>query len=178
MFEDFKIVSRVCGAVGASVALFATFLPWYSFEVVLPVRGTPLHFFAVTSTLWGFTTLAPILVVAGAIVALALLAVGEGRLTAIVTALIALAILVYAAVRCFDLPSLGVALVGPNGVVATKAVTVLEGGPFVAIAGGLMLAIGALGNLWPASSAVPGSERETRRGWEREGPPFTPRPAP
>ncbi len=178
MFEDFKIVSRVCGAVGASVALFATFLPWYSFAVVLPVRGTPLHFFAVTSTLWGFTTLAPILVVVGAIVALVLLGVGEGRLTGIVTALIALAILVYAAVRCFDLPSLGVALVGPNGVVATKAVTSLEGGPFVEIAGGLMLAIGALGSLVLAGSAVPGSEREASQGWEREGPPFTPHPAP
>jgi hypothetical protein len=178
MFEDFKIASRVCGAVGASVALFATFLPWYSFEVVLRVRGTPLHFFAVTSTLWGFTTLAPILVVVGAIVALVLLAVGEGRLTGIVTALIALAILVYAAVRCFDLPGLGVALVGPNGFVATKAVTALEGGPFVAIAGGLMLAIGALGGLSPAGSAATGSEREARRGWEREGPTFTPHPAP
>lgn len=178
MSEDFKIVSRVCGAVGASVALFATFLPWYSWEVVLPVRGTPLHFFALTSTLWGFTTLAPILVVVGATVALVLLAAGEGRLTGIVTTLIALAILVYAAVRCFDLPSLGVALVSPNGVVATKAVTALEGGPFVAIAGGLMLAIGGLGSLWPAGSAVPGSERDAGRGWEREGPTFTPHPAP
>lgn len=178
MFEDFKIVSRVCGAVGASVVLLATFLPWYSFEVVLPVRGTQLHFFDVTSTLWGFTTLAPILVVVGAIVALVLLAAGEGRLTGIVTALIALAILVYAVVRCFDLPSLGVALVGPNGVIATKAITTLEGGPFLAIAGGLMLAIGALGSLWPAGSAVPGPEREAGRNWEREGATFTPHPAP
>lgn len=178
MFEDFKLVSRVCGAVGASVILLATFLPWYSFEVVLPVRGTPLHFFAVTSTLWGFTTLAPILVVVGAFVALVLLAVGEGRLTGIVTALIALAIVVYAAVRCFDLPSLGVALVGPSRVVATTAVTTLEGGTFVALAGGLMLAIGALGSLWPAGSAVPGAERDAGRGWEREGPSFTPHPAP
>ncbi len=178
MFEDFKIASRVCAAVGASLALLATFLPWYSFEVVLQVRGTPLHFFALTSTLWGFTTLAPILVLVGASVALVLLAIDEGRLMGLVTALIALAILVYSAVRCFDLPRLGVALVGPHGVVATKAVTALEGGPFVAIAGGLMLAIGALGSLWPAGSAVPGSEREARRDREREGPAFTPHPAP
>jgi hypothetical protein len=177
MFDDIKIASRVCGAVGASIALFSTFLPWYSFDVALPTRGV-LHVFAVTSTLWGATTLAPTLIVVGAVTALVLLGVTEGRLAGIVIALIALAILAYAVVRCLDVPSLGVAFVSAKGVVATRAVTNLEGGAFVAIAGGLMLAIGAVGSLWPAGSAVAGTERESRRGWEREGSTVAPHPAP
>ena len=38
----------------------STFLPWYSFQVILPVARV-VHIFSVTTTLWGFTTLAPII---------------------------------------------------------------------------------------------------------------------
>ena len=49
--------------------MFSTVLPWYSFDVVLPA-GRVVHIFAVTATQWGFTTLAPILELAGALAAL------------------------------------------------------------------------------------------------------------
>ena len=168
MTDDFKIASRVCAAVGACVALFATFLPWYSFEVVVPI-GRVVQVFAVTSTLWAFTTLAPILIAAGAVVALVLIGVSENRLAGAVTVAIGAALLAYGIVRCFDVPHLGVAAITTTGVVATHAITNLEGGPFVELTGGILLATGGLGSLfWPSATAV-ADRPERSRQWSDPG---------
>jgi lysylphosphatidylglycerol synthetase-like protein (DUF2156 family) len=172
MTEEMKMASRICAAIGATVAVFATFLPWYSFAVVLPAPGT-IGVFDVTSTLWGVTTLAPILIAVGAVGALTLVALADAsRPAGVVTLVIALAILVYGIVRCFVIPDLGVAAVTARGAVAARAATSLEGGPFVEIGGGLLLAIGAIGMLWP--SALRYGRGERAREW---GGPTTAAPA-
>ena len=62
------------------MALFATVVPWYAFEVVLPL-GHVIHILAVITTLWGFTTLAPILIIVGAFLALILAVLLTGPLS-------------------------------------------------------------------------------------------------
>jgi hypothetical protein len=152
MFDDIKIPLRLSAAVGATIALFATFLPWYSFAVVLPTREV-IHIFAVTTTLWGLTTLAPILIVVGAAVALVFTAAVDGRVAGVVVALIGLGITTYAIFRCFEVPNLGIHG-GPPGI---RAITELEGGPFVALAGGIMLIVGGVGELIASPAASEGT---------------------
>ncbi|HWF36350.1 MAG TPA: hypothetical protein VG295_13310 [Solirubrobacteraceae bacterium] len=132
-------------AVGAGIAVLATVLPWYSFDVILPVAGV-IHVFAVTVTLWGLTTLAPILILAGAVVALIFAAAVEWRLAGLVTGLIGTAICVYAVVRWLDIPSLGIKTLA----VPVPAITQVEAGPFAALAGGVILLVGAIVDLLTA----------------------------
>jgi hypothetical protein len=167
MFDDLRIPLRLLAAVGATIALFSTFLPWYSFGVVIRGGGEVVHVFSVTTTLWGWTTLAPILLVATAAVALTFTAVVPGRISGVVMALVGLGIAVYAIVRCFDIPNL--AIHGPAGI---RAVTELEGGPFVAIAGGVMLVIGGIGEVLLSPAAAP-RPWFSRSGWRG---PSTPPP--
>jgi hypothetical protein len=147
MTSDTRSLLRGLGAIGATVAVLATFLPWYSFQAVLDALGVQ-HLFAVPVTLWDLTTLAPALIVAGATIALVMLAVVEGRAAGAITALIGLAIGVYAVVRCFDVPHLQIP--GP-----LHTVTTLGGGAPLAIAAGLMLLIGALPDLFAAPEEEP-----------------------
>lgn len=163
-----RIASRVCGAVGATIALFGTLLPWYSFGVVAPA-GRFVQVFAVTTTLWGFTTLAPTLIVAGAVFALVLLIATDGRLAGALIGLVGLGILAYGVVRCFDLPHLGVTAVSAGGAIALRTITQLEGGPFVELAGGLMLVAGALGHMWPVPAELEAPELEAREAAARSG---------
>lgn len=135
--------------VGAGIVVLATALPWYSFDVILPVTGV-IHVFAVTVTLWGLTTLAPILILAGAVVALIFAATVDWRLAGLVTGLIGTAICVYAVVRCFDIPSLGVKALP----VPVPAITQVEAGPFAALSGGVILVVGAIVDLLTAPSGA------------------------
>jgi hypothetical protein len=172
MTEEMKMGARVCAAIGAAVAVFATFLPWYSFAVVLPAPRT-IGVFDVTSTLWGVTTLAPILIAVGSVVALTLVAIADdSRPAGVLTLVIALALLAYGIVRCFVIPDLGVAAVTARGIVAARAATSLEGGPFVEIGGAVLLATGAIGMLMPSASVY--REAEQAREW---GGPTTAAPA-
>jgi hypothetical protein len=159
MFDDIRIPLRLSAAVGATIALFSTFLPWYAFGVVFPTGGL-LHVFSVTTTLWGWTTLAPILIIVGATIALIVTAAVPARIAGIAIALIGLGIAAYAIVRCFDIPNL--AIRGPSG---ARAVTELEGGPFLAIAGGVMLFVGGLGELIAAPSPSERSRWLSRSRW-------------
>jgi hypothetical protein len=167
MFDDIRIPLRLSAAVGATIALFSTFLPWYAFGVVFPT-GELLHVFSVTTTLWGWTTLAPILIIVGATVALIVTAAVPARIAGIAIALIGLGIAAYAIVRCFDVPNL--AIRGPAG---AHAVTELEGGPFLAIAGGVMLFVGGVGELIAAPSPSERSRWFSRSRWQG---PSTPPP--
>jgi hypothetical protein len=160
MFDDLRIPLRLCAAVGATIALFSTFLPWYAFGVALPGREI-VHVFAVTTTLWAWTTLAPILIVAASVAALIFTAVVPGRLAGAVIALVGVGITVYAIVRCVDVPNLAI-----HGAAGVRVATDLEGGPFVAIAGGVMLVLGGVGELFtaPASSTTPSFSRSRWQG--------------
>ena len=126
------------GALGATIAIVAIFLPWYEFGVILQV-GRVTHVFDVATTLWGYTTVAPILIVVGAFVALVLFTLIELPAARALAALIGLAVAVYATVRCADAPVLAV----------------LGGGAPLALAGGLLMMIGGIGDLW-WSDEVPG----------------------
>lgn len=153
LFGDTRAVLRGLAALGATFAVLATFFPWYVFEVVVPAGGVT-HIFAVPITLWDLTTLAPILIVVAAVVALVCLAMVDSRVAGVVEALIGLGITVYALVRCFDVPALGVDALPPavpRG--GGRAATQLAGGTFVAMAGGLMLLIGSLADLLPDRGA-------------------------
>jgi hypothetical protein len=164
MFDELSITARICAAIGATVALFATFLPWYSYEVVLPAAGA-VHVFSLTATLWAFTTLAPILLVVGAGLTLILVAVAPERVFGPAAVLFGIGILAYAIVRCFDIPHLGVLLVGPNGAARLATITQLEGGTFVAIGGGAMMLLGGLAALSATKRAdVPVEERARATG--------------
>jgi hypothetical protein len=152
MFSDTRAALRGLGALGATVAVIATFLPWYVFDVVLPLGGVT-HRFAVAATLWDVTTLAPVLIVVGAAVALVCLSIVGARWAGPVEALIGLGITAYALVRCFDIPNLGVAGLrgGPGG--TAGAGTELGGGTLLAVSGGIMLLLGSLGDLLPSPEA-------------------------
>jgi hypothetical protein len=162
MFEDRRVL-RAFAALGAGIAIFATFLPWYSFDVVLPAAGS-VHIFAVTTTLWGLTTVAPILIVVGALVALIFIVAAEGPLSGVVTGSIGLAITIYALVRCFDVPDLGVQGVPPGTNGAIRAITSVEGGTFIELSAGFMLVAGAVGNLLPSLARPEGPGRSSHGG--------------
>jgi hypothetical protein len=159
VFDDSRRVLPVTAAIGGTLVGFSTLLPWYSFEVVLPA-GRVVHVFAVTVTQWDFTTLAPILELAGALAALLIAGLVPRPPANVIIALIGLAIFVYGLVRCIVVPSLGVELL-PGGV---PAVTQLEGGPFIELLGGGILLLGALGDLLTLPAAQAGGSRRSR-GW-------------
>jgi hypothetical protein len=165
MPSDTRAVLRGVGALGATLAVFATFLPWYVFEVIIPVPGFT-HVFAVATSLWGVTTLAPILIVVSAVVALVCLSMVRARWAGVIEALIGVGITAYAVVRCFDVPALGVDLLAPG---AGRATTQLGGGTFMAMAAGLALLAGSLGDLLPVRDGT-----ATTRGTPAPGAPVGP----
>jgi hypothetical protein len=155
-------------AIGAAITLLSTVLPWYSFDVVLPVPGI-VHVFAVTVSLWGVTTVAPILFLAGALVALFLAAAVDWRLAGAVIGLIGVGIAVYAIVRWVEIPKLGITLApGP-----VPAITQVEAGPFAALAGGVILVVGAVVDL---VTAPVGARSPRLQGHRREAGPRVPPP--
>jgi hypothetical protein len=164
MDVDPRAVLRGLAAVGTTIAFLAMFLPWYLFEVILPARGGTAVF-SVPVTLWNVTTLAPILIAVGAVAALACLTLVTARWAGAVEALVGLGIVAYAIVRAFDVPDLGVAPAG-----AANAATRVGGGIFLAVAGGLMLLIGSLGDLLPAEREPGAAEEQPAPGrrFERE----------
>jgi hypothetical protein len=171
MFADTRLSLRILAAIGAATAVFATLLPWYSFDVVLPVPGI-VHIFAVTTTLWGLTTLAPILIVLAAVVALALAMLGEGPITDAVIGLIGAAIVVYAVARCLNLPALGIS--AHSGAKLIPAITQVEGGPFVELSAGAMLTLGALVDLLASGVSTTGARRSVPARGRRVNPTAAP----
>lgn len=139
---------RALGALGATLAVIATMLPWYSFDVIYSVRGIA-SVFAVPVSLWGLTTVAPILITVGAVLALLCLALISSRVAGIVTGLVGAGILAYAIYRSVNVPNLGHPRVGP-----IRAATVLESGAIFAIAAGGMLLISGIADVLLPESDV------------------------
>jgi hypothetical protein len=162
-----RISLIIATAIGGGIALLSTVLPWYSFDVVLPVPGI-VHVFAVGVTLWGFTTVAPILLLAGAVVALSVAVVADRRLAGAVVGLIGLGIAVYAVVRWIEVPNLGIGFLPGH----LPAVTQVDSGPFAALAGGVILLVGAVADLVTS----PAEARSRRSAFTGQAGPSVPPP--
>jgi hypothetical protein len=153
------------GMLGAVLIALATFVSWYSYEVVF-AAGRVVHVFQVPVDLWGPYTLAAILLLAGAVFGLVFLSLPASvspRAAGLAVLAIAIAIGVWALIRCLDIPSLGVNELATPARGATAS-TVLDGGPFLALAGAVMLAMGSLSILLPAREAEEAGAPAAARG--------------
>jgi hypothetical protein len=169
MSDDNTRILPITATIAVSMVLFSTFLPWYSFEVVLPVQRV-VHIFFVTTTLWGITTVAPIVIIAASFAAFVLSMIGPRPVANVIIALTGVGVLAYGIVRCFDVPVLGVQIVRGG----LPASTQLEGGPFIELSGGLLFVLGALGDLLTAPAGAAGGSRFSSDRW-RSGPSVIPR---
>jgi hypothetical protein len=147
MSDYTRSMLRLFGILGAGLVLFGTFVAWYSYEVVITAAPVA-HVFVVPVDLWSLYPGAAALLVAGAVAIMVLVgvpALAARRAAGVAAGLLGLGITVYAAIRCFDIPDLGV---GPIGG-ALEAETNLDGGPFLALGGGALLILGSLPVLLP-----------------------------
>lgn len=151
-----RALLRALGTFGAVLVVVATFVSWYSYEVLLPLRRAP-HSFQVPVNLWTFDTLAAFLLLAGAVAAAVLLNLPTDwlpRAAGIAAAAIGLAMAIYSAIRCFDIPDLGVTnLVRPVAGTTPRARTHLDGGPLLALSGSIVTVIGSIGAIAPERPA-------------------------
>ena len=69
VFDDSRRVLRITAAIGGTIACSTRSCPGTRLTWCFP-RTRVIHIFAVTATQWDFTTLAPILELAGALAAL------------------------------------------------------------------------------------------------------------
>jgi hypothetical protein len=84
------------------------------------------------------------------------------RRAAVAAAVVGAGITVFAVVRLFDVPDLGFATLAASRT-AVRAGTSLDGGPFLALGGGLVLTAGAAGVLLAAPARPPAPGRARRR---------------
>jgi hypothetical protein len=163
--SDFtRATLRAFGSLGATLVVLSTFITWYTFDVVFRV-GSTVHEFAVGVDLWGPYTLAGILLVVGGAVGLVLVNMppaASSRPAGIVAAAIAVAVVVYAVIRCLQIPDLGISQIASALAGGASAGTHLDGGPFLAIAGGLMLFAGAASLLVPSTGEATARVRSHR----------------
>jgi hypothetical protein len=141
--DDRYLLARAFAFLGGMAAAVSTLIAWYDFEIVLD-NGRITHLFEVPVNLWNENALAAALLLGASLVAMALLVVPPAvgvRWPSIVASLIGVGILAYALIKCFDAPSLGIR--SPNHP-AIQARTYIDGGPLLAIIGGVMIALGGL----------------------------------
>jgi hypothetical protein len=154
--SDFRSSAlRSFGLLGALVVVMSTFVAWYDFAVLFSVQQV-VHQFVVPVDLWSLYPLAAALLCAGALACTWIVGVSSGRVAGAIASLLSLGVVVYAAVRILDIPGLAIDQLPPGLAHAVEAATNLEGGPFLALLGGIMLSLGALGVLFPARA---GSEQ-------------------
>jgi hypothetical protein len=138
-----SLLARTFGFLGAVAVAVSTLVAWYDYQVILATRPI-VSLFEVPVDLWNLYPLAAALLLGGALVAMALLAIPPAiapRTPSLVAALIGLGIAVYGVVRCFDVPDLGIHAGPRNGVAAHTAI---DAGPLLALVGGLMIVVGSL----------------------------------
>lgn len=162
MFIDTpRLGLRALGALGATLAVIATMLPWYTFDVSFATKGVA-HTFAVPVTLWGVTTVAPVVIVVAAVAALLCLTFIDSPAAATVEGLIGVGIVVYAIFRLVDVPALGV---NPVGSGTAQSATIIESGPILALGAGLMLLVASLADLLlPSDAQTPDAAVADGRG--------------
>jgi hypothetical protein len=150
--------THVLAIVGAVVVFVATAISWYTRDVSFATNVGGLGYSSSKSyTLWELTTLAPVLLVIAAALGAGLVLISTPssvRVAAALAGLFGLGITAYCVVKCFDLPDFGptgdvnglLPVQGAAGVEASAhASTVLNAGPFVGMAGGLLMVAGAFG---------------------------------
>jgi L-lactate permease len=142
------------------VVAISTTIAWYDYEVVSGARPIPLAF-EVPVDLWSYNALAAALLVAGGVVAMALLVTPDTvspRWPSIIAGLIGLGVAAYALYRCFDTPDLGIRTSS-----AAQARTFVDGGALLAVVGGVIITLGAI-------AVLVGAHRATTVGRERARP--------
>jgi hypothetical protein len=157
MANSTRSLLKTFGTLGPILAIFSTFVAWYSFQAVFTVPAFELW---VPRSLWSLYPLAATLITVAALAGLALVHVrslAQSRAAGAIIAPLGLAIVVYSAVRIFDVPALGVTEAPrPAGYAPLEQHTQLDGGPFLSLAGGFLLTLGSLPML------VAAGERERR----------------
>jgi hypothetical protein len=169
-------LARVFGFIGGVAVAVSTLVAWYDYEVIV-AAGRIAHLFEVPVNLWSLYPLAAALVMAGALVAMALLAVPPAvspRVPSILAAIIGLGIAAYGAVRAFDIPGLGVNTSARAGI---EAHTSMDAGPLLAFVGGMMILVGALVVAVAASRAAAGTGDSVRTRRPPHGGAAPPSPA-
>jgi hypothetical protein len=150
-------LARAFGFIGGAAVAVSTLVAWYDFEVVLDL-GRIVHLFEVPINLWNYDALAAALLLAAGLVAMTLLVVPPAvgpRWPSACAGLVGLGVAAYALYRCFDTPDLGVRAIARSGV---QAKTYIDGGPLLALVGGMMIVIGSLVVLFGAHREVAASE--------------------
>jgi hypothetical protein len=159
-----RSVLRVVGTVGAVLIAVATFVSWYDYEVLFRL-GRARRSFDVPVNLWTFDLLAAFLLLAGAVAGSVLLNLPTDwlpRQAGIAAAVLGVAMGAYAAVRCFDVPDLGVdQLVRAIGGRHPRPQTHLNGGPFLALGGSVLLIAGSVGANWPVPAQPASPPRDS-----------------
>jgi hypothetical protein len=148
--------ARLAAFAGAALVVLSTFVSWYAYDIqALGADGGGGQFFSAGADLWRlYAPWGAALVVVAGVGALAMLVPGRLRRVAASVAITAgVAIGVYAIVRMFEVPALGTdsVVLNPNGS-SMVAGTAVDGGAFLALVGGALLAIG--GTLGLAAAPV------------------------
>jgi hypothetical protein len=160
-------LARAFGFLGAIAVALSTLIAWYDHEVVFDTRPIPFVF-EVPVDLWSYDALAAALLLAGGLVAMALLVTPDTvspRWPSLVAGLIGVGVTAYALYRCFDTPDLGI-----RTSTAVRARTFVDGGPLLAVVGGVMIALGAI-------AVLVGARRATTVGREGARPVTGPPPS-
>jgi hypothetical protein len=169
-------LARSFGFLGGVAVAVSTLVAWYDYQVLI-AAGRIVHLFEVPINLWSLYPLAAALLMAGALVAMALLAIPPviaARAPSLVAALLGLGIGAYGAIRTFDTPDLGV----NTGARSTiEAQTSMDAGPLLAFVGGAMIVVGALVVLVAAGRAARASDQRARPARSRHGGAAPPTPA-
>lgn len=160
-YDDYTYpLARAFGFLGGIAVAISTMIAWYDHEVVFDARPIPFVF-EVPVDLWSYDALAAALLVAGGLVAMALLVTPDTvspRWPSAVAGLIGLGVTAYAVYRCFDTPDLGIRTSS-----AVQARTFVDAGPLLAVVGGVVITLGAL-------VVLVGAHRATTAGHERARP--------
>ena len=151
MSDPRSIALRTVGFLGALLVVMSTFVAWYDFDVAFATRGVA-HEFVVPVDLWSLYPLAAALLSAGAIACVTIVGFGTSRAIGAAGALLGLGVVVYSAVRILDVPALELDRLPANVQATTQAATHLDGGAFMALLGGILLCLGALGVLMPSET--------------------------
>jgi hypothetical protein len=167
-YDDYTYpLARAFGFLGGIAVAISTMIAWYDHEVVFDTRPIPFVF-EVPVDLWSYNALAAALLLAGGLIAMVLLVTPDTvsqRWPSVIAALIGLGVTAYALYRCFDTPDLGIGTTSD-----VQARTFVDGGPLLAVVGGLMITLGAI-------AVLVGAHRATTAGPERARPVTAPPPS-
>lgn len=167
-YDDYAYpLARAFGFLGGIAVATSTMLAWYDYEVVFAAHPLPLVF-QVPVDLWSFNALAAALLLAGSLIAMALLVTPDTvgpRWPSVIAGLIGLGVAAFALYRCFDTPDLGIRTSS-----AVQARTFVDAGPLLAVVGALMISLGAI-------VVLVGAHRATAAGRERARPVTAPPPS-